>query len=90
MKKEVDETTIKDIRILFRLKKENEANKGRIIRNIKSLSEHRKEDYYKPVKVGNFRINNYIEYESNDGRNQTLSVEEYLNKIRSYFKRHHK
>ena len=29
---------------------------------------------------------NYIEYESNGGRNKTLSVEEYLNKIRPHLK----
>ena len=32
---------------------------------------HGEEDYYKPVRVGNFWNNNYIEYESNS----TLSVE---------------
>ena len=36
--------------------------------------------------VGNFYSNNYIEYESNGGRNKTLSIEEYLNKIRPYWK----
>ena len=30
--------------------------------------------------------NNYIAYESNSDRNITLSVEEYLNKIRLYLK----
>ena len=30
--------------------------------------------------------NNYIEYKSNGDRNKTLSVEEYLNKIRPYLK----
>ena len=30
--------------------------------------------------------NNYIEYESNGDKNKTLSVEEYLNKIRPYLK----
>ena len=30
--------------------------------------------------------NNYIEYEINVDRNKTLSVEEYLNKIRPYLK----
>ena len=42
------------------------------------------ENYYKPVGVSNFWNNNYIEFESNDDRNKTLSVEEYLNKIRPY------
>ena len=48
--------------------------------------EKEKENYYKPVKVSNFWSNNYIEYESNGDRNKTLSVEEYLNKIRPYLK----
>ena len=42
------------------------------------------ENYYKLVRVSNFWSNNYIEYESNSDRNKTLSVEEYLNKLRSY------
>ena len=36
--------------------------------------------------MSNFWSNNYIEYESNGDRNKTLSVEEYLNKIRPYLK----
>ena len=46
----------------------------------------KKKSYYKPVRVSNFWSNNYIEYESNDRRNNTLSVEEYLNKISPYLK----
>ena len=37
---------------------------------------------YKKIILGS----NYIEYESNGGRNKTLSVEEYLNKIRPHLK----
>ena len=37
-------------------------------------------------KIGNFWSNSYIEYESNVDRNKALSIEEYLNKIRSYLK----
>ena len=48
---------------------------------------HEKEwNYYKPVRVNYFCNNNYIEYESKGNKNKTLSVEEYLNKIRSYLK----
>ena len=36
--------------------------------------------------MSNFWSNNYIEYESSDDRNKTLSVEEYLNKIRPCLK----
>ena len=42
--------------------------------------------YYKLVRVINFWSNNYIEYENNSNRNKTLSLEEYLNKIRPYLK----
>ena len=38
------------------------------------------------MRVGNFWSNSYIEYKSNGDRNKTLSVEEYLNKIRPYLK----
>ena len=57
-------------------------------RDIKNLFEHEKEEenYYKPVRVNNFWNNSYVEYESNGDRNKTLSVEEYLNKIRPYLK----
>ena len=50
-------------------KKENEAIKERVIRDIRNLFENEEEDYYKPVQVGNFWSNNYIEYGSNDDRN---------------------
>ena len=45
-----------------------------------------KKIYYKLVRVINFWSNNYIEYENNSNRNKTLSLEEYLNKIRPYLK----
>ena len=38
------------------------------------------------MRVSNFWSNNYIEYESNGDRNETLSIEEYLNKVISYLK----
>ena len=41
------------------------------------------EDYYKPVRLGNFMSKNYIKYKRKDDR-KTLSVEEYINKIRPY------
>ena len=79
-----DEKIIKDVRNLFRREKETEAIKDRILRDIKNRFEHEKgeENYYKPVGVSGFWCNNYIEYESNDDRNKTLSVEECFNKIR--------
>ena len=54
-------------------------------RDIKDLFEYEEEEnYYKPLRVSNFWSNNYIEYKSSRDRNKTLSVEEYLNKTRSY------
>ena len=84
-----EENIIKDTRSLcilkkditkFRQEKKTKAIKGRILRDIKNLFEHEKEEenYYKPAKVSKFWSNNYIEYESNDDRYKTLSVEEYL------------
>ena len=72
---------------LFRLEKETKTIKERILRDIKNLFETKEEEnYYKPVRVGNLWSNNYVAYESNGDRNKTLSVEEYLNKIRPYLK----
>ena len=57
-------------------------------KTFKTLSEYEKEEenYYKPVRVSIFWSNNYIEYKSSGDANKTLSVEEYLNKIRPYLK----
>ena len=48
--------------------------KDRILKDIRNLFEHEEKGYYKPVRVGNFWSNNYMEYKSNDDRNKTLSV----------------
>ena len=64
---------IKNIRNLFKPKNENETIRDRIIRDIRIVLEH-EEDYYKPVRVGNFYSNNYIEYESNGYINKTLPI----------------
>ena len=86
-KKELNYTAIKDIRTLFRLEKETKAIKDRILRDINNLFECEDEkNYQKPVRVINFWSNNYIECESNGGKNKTLSVEEYHNKITPYLK----
>ena len=76
-----------DIRKL-RQEKETKTIKDRILRDIKNSFEHEKqeENYYKLVRESNFWSSNYIEYESNGDKNKTLSVEEYLNKIRPYLK----
>ena len=58
-------------------KKETKTIKGRILRDMKNIFEREKEEenYYKPVRVSNMWINNYIKYESNRYRNKVLSVE---------------
>ena len=84
MKKEINDIAIKDIRNLFVLENGNKVIKDRIITDIRNLFEH-EEDYYKSVRVGNFLSSNYIEYKS-QGDRKTLSVEEYLNKIKPNFK----
>ena len=71
---------------LFRQGKETKAIKDRKPRDVKNLFEHEEKSYYKPVRVKKFWSNNYIEYESNSNRNKTLSVKEYLNKVRPYLK----
>ena len=62
LKQELNSTAIKGIKNLFRLKKETKPTKDRIIRYIRNHFEHEKEDCYKPVRVNNFRSNNYIEH----------------------------
>ena len=62
MKTKINDTTIKDIRNLIRLKKENESIKDKTITDIRNLFEYKEEGYYKPVRVNNFWSNNYIKY----------------------------
>ena len=85
-KRNTKDDTIKDIRNLFRLKKKKTI-KDRIIGDIRNLFENDEEDYYKPVTVGNFSNNNYLEYKYKGDR-KTLSVEEYLNNIKQNVKRY--
>ena len=56
-KKQSEKNVIESIKNLFKLKKENEAIKNRIIRDIRSLFKQ-EDDYYKPLRVGNFCNNN--------------------------------
>ena len=88
LKEELNDTAIKDTIKHFRLKTEIKGIKYIILRDIKNLFGHEKEEEndYKPVRINNFLSNNYIEYKSNGDINKRLSVEEYLNKIRPYLK----
>ena len=70
LRKELNYTAIKNIRNIFRLKKETKVIKDRILSDIKNFFEHEEENYYKPVRVSNFWSNNYVEYKSNNHRNK--------------------
>ena len=101
-KDKIEDNIVKDVRNLFKLKKEiddiflrnlfgieteNESSKGNIIKDIRNLFELEiKEDFYQPVIVSNYWSNYYTEYDSNGDRYKTLSTQEYLNKIRVYLK----
>ena len=56
--------------------KKKKVLKHRIIKDIKNLFEQQQEeDCYRPVRVGNFYSNNYIEYESNgQSENQRMPI----------------
>ena len=54
IQKQSEDNVIKNMRNLFKLKKENKKIKDTIIRNTKKLFEH-EEEYYKPVRRGNFQ-----------------------------------
>ena len=64
--------------------KKNETIKNRTIRDFRNLFQQEKKDYYKPSRVGSIWSRNYIEYESNEDRNKTLSIAEHLSKIKPY------
>ena len=60
--------------------------KDKIIRDIREYFERQEEDYYKPKRISSFWNNKYIEYKGNGSRNNDLSLDEYLNKIKPYLK----
>ena len=84
-KNKIEENIIKSIGNLFKLKKENEAIKDRIIRDIRTLFKQ-ENVYCEPIRLANFRNNSYIEYESSVNRNKNLSVKEYSDKIKPYLR----
>ena len=82
----LEENLTKDVRNIFRLKKEINENImktmrnifrpkvwNRNIRDIRNLFKHEEEDSYKPVRVGNFYGNNYTEHESIGDKKNTIS-----------------
>ena len=82
-----EDDIIKDIRNPFRWeKKKDNGIEDRVLRNIRTLFESDAKDYYKMCYyyICSAFDNNYNEYESNGGKDKTLSVGEYLDKIRQY------
>ena len=80
-----EENIIRDIRNLFRLKKETKAIRDRILRDIKYLFENEEENYYNSVSVNNFWSKNILNMKVTVIEIK-LSVVEYLNKTRPYLK----
>ena len=67
-------------------KKNNQAIKDRIIRDIKTVFEQQEGNYYKLLIVGNFWSNYYIEYEISGDRDKTRSVKEDIKEIKPYLR----
>ena len=79
-KKKELKTKSKNIRNYSQLQNENEEIKDRIIRDNRNLFQQ-EEDYYKPVKAGNFWSNSYIKYESNGDWNKNLQSKNTLMRL---------
>ena len=76
------ENVTKNIRNLFELKKENQVIKDRIIRYIRNLFEHEEEkDCCKPVRVGNFWRNWYIDL-------KVIMIKIKLNQLNNFLTNH--
>ena len=67
---------MKNIRNIFKLKKEDKTIKDKILSDIRNLFELKNEYYYKLIRVGNFYSNN------NGDRDKTILIEEYVNKMK--------
>ena len=74
---------VKKTKAIKGIRKEN-FNSDKILRDIRTLYELNKEDYYKPVRIGNVFSSNYIEYESNGDKDKTLFIDDYPDMIRKY------
>ena len=72
---------IKYIRNLLRYKKNN-VMKDKTIKDIRTLLESDNEDYNQPVRTINAFDCNFIEYESEGGKNKTLSIDDYLKEFK--------
>ena len=82
----------KKTKAIRNIRKEN-SNNNKKLRDIRTLYESDKEDYYKPIRIGNAFSSNYIEYESNGDKDKTLFIDDYLDMIRQFLSdiiNHHK
>ena len=74
----MEDSIFKNIRNLFKSKKRKQnyyrENNQERLGDITNLFEQYKEACYKPVRVGNFWSNNYIEYETNFSKNRKQSI----------------
>ena len=81
----IKDRILRDMGYLFRWGKENKAIKDIQVKDIRNLFQNEvEENHNKPVTVYIFWSNSYIEHKCNGDKNNTLSIEEYLNKIRTY------
>ena len=53
------------------------------MRDIKNLTEHEEEYYYKPSREGSFWSNCYIQYKSNGDRNKPYQLKNIIIKLES-------
>ena len=101
-REKIENRLIKDIWNLFDTKEEKEERKrlqklerkkqkyierlisNRIIRDIRTRFEQEDEDYLKHERINSFQNNNYIEYDCSGDKG--LSLNEYLNKIKTHLK----
>ena len=101
-REKIENRLIKDIWNLFDTKEEKEERKrlqklerkkqkyierlisNRIIRDIRTRFEQEDEDYLKHERINSFQNNNYIEYDCSGDK--SLSLNEYLNKIKTHLK----
>ena len=74
---------LKDVRRLYGLKNKKGRN-DKALRDIRTFHESDKEDYYKPIRIGNASSLSNIEYESTVDKGKTLFIDDYLDVIRQY------
>ena len=58
--------------------------KDEVLKDIRRLFESDEDHYCKPIRTSNDFSSNFIKHESNSDKNKSLSLKEYLNKIRPY------